>query len=558
MQVFLNLKEFIYNCGVSLRTNSAIGHCLSHRGLRKRVKNQEVSYVYHIWRRLTLHRMHLRFIFARAHRRFRRVKFLSLFWRWVRETISVIQAEILNRVARGYLARKEAATIRMIHVSITRVQSRSRQWLARRVTHNIHVKHSWAAVEIQRITRGFFGRKRMGWRIEEYVARERLKLCKERESWDQSTAACLIQRSYRRYVAISAKVPARKRYLREASVLDEFLENAKQEEVERLIYIRALEHYYFKERKKIEVHKINENFTTKEKAKMRNRQWQRKLLQWRSMKRIHAECKAMGIEDKLSWCSSVWHRKIVSLLQNFEDDLRQCFSDPKVKPKEYRILKVEANKHLKHIFYETEQICGQKLERDEAFHEAINRVITERKAFEAARLESAMRENQVMMLNSLEREIDLENDREQDDARTQANKGAVVIQCLIRATFARVQLRSIARGIFFRVFDASQVACIYVNRQSLEIYETRPRALGPWNLKPVDQYIEISNTSRISIFFNPFTGNVQYKPSNLSSNHAVQPDRSQRVQSSICSEFCCHDECEHFSNACCDLLRQLL
>jgi len=503
--------------------------------------------------------MRLRFIFARALRRFKQARF-SIFWgRWVCETITAIQAETLNRIGRGYLGRKEAATIRMIHVSITRAQSRSRQWLARRIIDNIQVRRLWAAVEIQRNIRGFFGRIRMGWRIEEYVAKERMELRKDREFWEHSKAACLIQRSYRRCVAVSVKVPERRRLLRESSVLNEFIANAKQEEVEKLKYMRAFEHYFLSERKKLKVYKLEEKFITEEKVKLRNRQWVRTLQQWSESRRYRAECEAMRIEDKLSFCSSYWHSKILSHLQIFQDDLQQSFTCPKSNPKAYKMLEAEAHEHLKHIFYEAEHIYGQQIERGEAFQVALHRAIVERKAAEAVRLEVAMRANQARMLDTLTRELELENEIKQEVATSRAINAAVVIQGLARKTSAQVQLRSIARDLFFREFDEYQVIFTYVNKRSLEIYETRPRALGPWNLKPVDQFIEMSDPSGNQFFFNPCSGLMQYKqPSSSSGYYTESTHQLPRIQSQLCSSSCCHDECEHFCNACCLLLRQLL
>jgi hypothetical protein len=135
----------------------------------------------------------------------------------------------------------------MVQLGITAVQAIFRQWLARRAFYKILLKRSWAALEIQRMTRGFFGRKRMGWRIEEFVATERMKLRKDREAWEMlraaPRAACLIQRTFRRHIAVTVRVPARERDIRESTVLHEFTAKAKQEMTNRLKYELGVKHF---------------------------------------------------------------------------------------------------------------------------------------------------------------------------------------------------------------------------------------------------------------------------------------------------------------------------
>jgi hypothetical protein len=440
----------------------------------------------------------------------------------------------------------------MVQLAITAVQAIFRQWLARRAFYKILLKRLWAALEIQRMTRGFFGRKRMGWRIEEFVATERMKLRKDREAWEMSRAACLIQRTFRRHIAVSVRVPARERDIRESTVLLEFTAKAKQEMTNRLKYELGIKHFFLNQRKNQELAKHDEKFVTREKVKLKRRRWQQILSEWKDNNQAKAECESMRLEDKVSEWSNYWLQTKASRLQEVDENLRHCLLDARYNPTLSKTLKAEAKKHLKRIFYEAEQVIGHNIEIDEAFLIALHRAIAERKAAEEVRVVRDMHASQQDLVETLAMELKLRKDREEADAKKQVNAAATIIQSFARATTSRAQLRSLALEVFTKEFDAIQFACVYVNRQSGETYTRKPRALGPWDLLPSDKFFEISDPTKGTFYLNPFTGHMQYtKPSSPDAIAGCDQANRRNPKKNVQTCYSCPDgSSERFCTAC--------
>lgn len=130
--------------------------------------------------------------------------FSLYFDHWRRVTLELQCRLLLQRVARGYIARCRKRFIRRIRNKATLIQSNTRKLFAYKKNKQQRTRIHWAVLTIQRFFRGVKARKRIATIVEATYDTHKRHLDRQRSVWllwRQVRAVIGIQTNVRRYLA---------------------------------------------------------------------------------------------------------------------------------------------------------------------------------------------------------------------------------------------------------------------------------------------------------------------------------------------------------------------
>ncbi len=136
-----------------------------------------------IWKEYTRKRNFLRYVLIGGEVRTQISAFTLYFDHWRRFTLELQCRLLMQRVARGFIARNRKRFIRRIRAKATLIQSNTRKMFARDSYRQKSMRIHWAVCTIQRLFRGILARKRIATQIQAHFDTEMRKLERRRRVW---------------------------------------------------------------------------------------------------------------------------------------------------------------------------------------------------------------------------------------------------------------------------------------------------------------------------------------------------------------------------------------
>ena len=455
---------------------------------------------------------------------------------WQRSVLLVIRILELQRVARGYLGRKDARWIWRVHSLVTGVQARIRKMLVMLATRRELRRRTWAAMEIERHARALNARRIVMWRLEAHIDRERRKLERKKREWAirrEVHAARVIQQSWRARVARLALAAEKKR--REAAILTvrDMERIDADNKRRRKIYEVQLEEWYKVRKAEHEMNTMYEDFGASERAKiLRFRRKQMYDGEREKERRAHQLASMLADERVAAWITR-WEQIKVDRVAALRARLDFCRTTPETAEERAigrrlaKDVKARGKLVLKRAFK-----AGVPLELPEAEELALEEVLLKRQRDEERQVDvertKAADEHYAHIAEAerLEREERLHNIN-----RVQ-NNAARAIQKQRELHEARVDLRRRAFERYEKRYDVDLRAFYYVNTLTREPQWLKPYALGPFDIKLKDEWVVHHDETGEPYYYNPSTQEMSW---------------SRPISTVFCAD-CDHFFCEVYCN----------
>ena len=147
-----------------------------------------------------MRRQRCRYLLAESVVRFHVNSLGEALHQWAEMVLYSMRLEQIQRIIRGFLARREAKFLVRLHELATIVQARARCNTAGRAYRLRLQKRIWACVTIQKNIRGNLARRFVAVKLEAYVHRELQKVSQKRFEWEnrvKTKAILKLQRNWR-------------------------------------------------------------------------------------------------------------------------------------------------------------------------------------------------------------------------------------------------------------------------------------------------------------------------------------------------------------------------
>jgi hypothetical protein len=242
--------------------------------------------------------------------------FSLYFDHWRRITLELQCRLLLQRVARGFIARNRKRFIRRIRAKATLVQSNTRKLFAlnryRQQTRRIH----WAVCTIQRLFRGVHTRRKVATRIQAYFDTEQRKLEQKRRVWiywRRVMAMLGIQLYCRRYLKRVNVTRREEQAERIAEMQRKMSAEAEKARVAEEVYKANLSKWYVERKAAHDLDALNENQTAADRKIVLERRGKVAALARQAKAKEREERLARFEEETTDMWLRAWEEKITRL-----------------------------------------------------------------------------------------------------------------------------------------------------------------------------------------------------------------------------------------------------
>ena len=469
-------------------------------------------HVWRLWFDYAKYQGSLRSILIKINRRMalrRKARGICAFSHWVRMQHAALD---IQRVARGYFGRNVARHCWMVYTSATMIQTRYRMHLARKVLHALWMRYIWAIVTVQNSIRGALARRLAFKKLMTLIEQEHLRNMKERERYEMERgiwSLTRLQSFRRRQIAIVTATNLRQKVQREAQIQRAMETERKMFLRERQIYERQLDGFY---RSMKEEHNHKSEIQDKvhhDQVKLRTL---RRHLKNQEMKDAEPD---LEMEEQLAvekW-KNEWTEKIEAGVKKVQLHGNHCLDQPdnSVEKQTRKAIRKRIKGRVKdvlrradeqHIPMETKE--AKVIAREEIIH-----IIGED---ERSRLCNEM-DKAFIERARLKEEERMQAEVKARDAHKRASIYAVsLVAAACRKWLARKELRRLCLATYEKIFDESSQAFYYRNKHTGETSWAKPKAMGVFEIPAKDEWKLLRDAHNFPYYFNPLLIEMSWTP----------------------------------------------
>jgi hypothetical protein len=425
-------------------------------------------------------------------------------------------AVTIQRVIRGFLARRRRTFIQRVQKKVVQIQSRTRQFMKKKKVDIQKNRLYWAACTIQRLYRGKRIRKKISTMIEAHFDTQQRILKKRKATWEfsrQVKASMAIQMCLRKFLRRRRMMEKMRQKQLQRDLEDEIKEAFENARIEEETYKQELSKWYLARKKEYEEQVMNEKQTAKDKKRILMRRMKQATVE-RELKQKQKEEKLAKLEEERveKWIAE-WEQKILDTGVKKRQQCKSCLLIPET-PEEI-LLKKDILRRVKVQIKEVLRKADKQkipMELPEAYEIATQEIIEEEvlKAMEDAKL--AMK-NEARRLE--EERIEREKAAllsEQQNKQKRMFWAILSLQKCARQFLARRALRQQAYKRYERLFSIEHHEYFYQDKVSKRVFWEKPISLGSYDVPMEDYWIIIPGktsdgvfSKSLSYFYHPAT-----------------------------------------------------
>ena len=465
------------------------------------------------WKLFCSRRRHAReLVDAMTHRLWHRqtTRGFTTLHRWAIWQVAAVE---IQRVSRGFLGRVDAGVRYVFTYSSILLQSCARRFLQRCRYRHICQRRKQASISIQRIARGNRDRRIAISALLARIERERSELEEEKKRFEhhrRTRAAIVIQKLHR---SCSSRQETWRRFCREAKARERLEEDRMRFRRERRIFERELKECYDAKKREKEAADASKARSDQERIRIRNlrRRIMRDDLN-RAME-VKSVLDSRNEQHDAAKYQDDWSSLIDSKAREYEEYCLRCLQDPR-NVKERKMRSSLANKIKKRTPGVLKRADSQRLQMEigEAKKIATKEILELETSKEKDRITEQWR------LDRLERTRQRKMRRENDIRKARERKGldeqraALLLAKAYERWSARKVLRKLCIERFDKEFDAEHHAFYYVDRRTGTKMWEKPKSLGQYDIPTVNQWVVLRDAQEFPYYYNPCTLEMSWQP----------------------------------------------
>eukprot|EP01032_Pedospumella_encystans_P018028 gene18028-20537_t len=455
----------------------------------KRIKNNVVI----VWKEYTRKRNFVRFVLIGGEVRSQTGAYSLYFDHWRRVTLETQCRLLLQRVARGYIARCRRRFIRRLRAKATLIQSNTRKLFARTRYTQQTTRTNWAVCTIQRFFRGIHARRRIATIVEATYDTRKRQLDRQRNVWllwRQVRAVIGIQTNVRRYLQRCRDI--KKEEQDERIALIEQAQNAETEKnrVNLEVYKANLSKWYVERKQQYDQDTLNESQTAQDRKLIFDRRNRAKKLAQQE-KDAEREAKLARIEEEKTeiWLRS-WEERIAKVGRERRERCHQSLVQPET-PDDVTLkadLQIRIKAQIKDVLRRADKL-KIPMEIPEAYEKATTEIIDFECEAEMGRCRELMQQEALRIQAA---ELEKENKQRADEAKARKRRrkwAAVIVQGYAKTFLARKILRHAAYKRFAKYFDVASHNYYYEDTRTHAMTWEKPKSLGSYDITMADYWI---------------------------------------------------------------------
>ena len=468
----------------------------------RRVKTNCMS----LWKQLIKRRNVLRLIMIDFEMRSTLGNTGIIFEKWKRQTIILSSVQRIQRIIRGFLARRRRNFIRKLQVKALSVQSGARQLLVKLRYRKKYYKYFWAAATIQRHFRGRLAKVRVKTIVEALYDIEKKKLLKERADWilqRQSKAARAIQMIVRKMIfrrrtmkkmLDKAKLEMTKRQM------DKVYEEGM---LEKKVHRLKVTEWYAKRKKEHDQDMLEENQTSQQRkaifarraAIKREERAAQALIREAQLERLEEEKVELWLK---SWEATI-ERRGVERRKKLENVISLPENQAELVLKQQLLKRIKLQ--MKEVLRKADRL-KIPMELPEAKEIATREIIEEEVKQELIRARDEMKAESEAIQKANEEKADAKRQQEFADKKRKKRWAVVTLQSYTRVFLARKELRRRAYARYECHFDRTTHNYYYVDKPTQTTFWQKPKSLGSYDLPMRDSWVVMHDTQGDQYFYN--------------------------------------------------------
>jgi hypothetical protein len=433
-------------------------------------------------------------------------------WRYTVLVNSLIKQ--IQRIVRGFNARRRARFIKRMQKRVVRVQAGVRS-IRRRIEFNhFNKKRVWAAKIIQKYVRGRQARIKVVSRIESIfelgvrmIGKERVRYYKERED-----IACVkVQMAGRRFLVrcrIIHRVENRLRLEALAAKMDMEKEKAR---VATELYRKEIEEWYRKRKEDYDLTVMDEGATGDARKKIiayRTRQ--------REIERLEREARKEELlekqeEQRIEMWIKTWEEKIISRVEIMGRRCHDCLIMPET-PADIELAKrlsADIKAHVKRVLRRADKQKipmeipeAQDLAKKEIIDQYMEQERVDAKAEMRAEAEKGQKELEEKHAREWQNKL-REKDRKRDWA-------IYIVVGFFRMVIARKKLRRKAFERYDKHFDIKAEVYFYEDKRTGKVFWNKPKSLDAYDIKGDPGWVVLFDKNGDQYYYQPSTWKMSW------------------------------------------------
>lgn len=430
--------------------------------------------------------------------------------RWALCHVAAVE---IQRVARGFLGRIESRVRYIFTASSICLQSTVRRYLHRcQYLHSLQMRKN-AAIELQRIVRGNIGRRIAADALLAKVEQERRDLQEEKNKWRQRrqrSAATAIQRVYR---SKAVRVETRRRLCREASAMDSLEEERLRFRRERKVFEIQLQEFYKQEKDEKEAADARKARANRERIRIRNLQRRIVRNDLKSAANIQIAIDATNSQIQAAQYSNDWNESIKARGEECKKFCSRCLQDPRTAV-ERRTRSALNKKIKKRTFDVLKRADARQIEMEIAEAKIIARdeILELEAAEEEARVKEEWRMDSIQQADRRKKQAE-EKKRFVIERRNMKEKqAALVLTTVYRRWSARRTLHKLCAEVYRKEFDEEHHAFYYRNMRTGLVTWEKLMSLGSSDLPTANVWKVLRDAQDFPYYYNPCTLDMSWQP----------------------------------------------
>jgi len=434
-------------------------------------------------------------------------------WRYAVLVSSIVKQ--MQRIVRGFNARRRGKLIARVNKRILKVQSGVRQIRKRIVFIEYNKKRVWAAKIIQKIVRGRQARRKVSSRIEamyevgvRMVGYKREAFYKERKE----KAVWKIQMSLRRFMIrckIVRRVDNRLRLEALAAKMDMEKEKAR---IAKELYKKEIVEWYVKRKEEYDLTVLVEGASSEGRKKIMAYRTRAREMARLAREAAKEELLEKQEEQRIELWIKTWEVTIIRRVRDKGIQCQQCLIMPET-PEDIILAKMLSTKIKAHVKVVLRRADKQKIpmEIPEAQDLAKKEIIDQEMENERARAKQQMKDE----AEAGQKELEEKHSRDWQKVLAQKDRkrgwGIVIIVGFFRQVIARKKLRKKAFERYEKHFDVPSASYFYLDKRTQRAMWTKPKSLDAYDVKGDPGWVIMFDPNGDMYFYQPSTWKMQWE-----------------------------------------------
>ena len=420
----------------------------------------------------------------------------------------------IQRVVRGFNARRRRELIKRINKRAVKMQAGFRSISKRKVFVQYNRKRQWAAVAIQRFVRARQARKRVISIIEAKFELGLRRIKQERDAFFKQhkvDAAILLQFFGRRF-CVKMRIRRREELRRQLDILARKMDmEVERGRIENTVYRADLEQWFRKRKEEYDVNNVNEkNGRDALRGVIRYRKAIADAAQRDRDMRKEALMERQEEERIELWIKN-WEDRIAQRVVDKGRQCNRCLILPET-PEEIILskdLKARIKAHSKVVLRRADK---QKIlmEIPEAEELAKKEIIDEEMEAERERAKEEMRAEATAGQAAIEAKKEAEVQQELRGRKRKKGWAAVKVQNFFRGIVARKKLRKNAYLRYKKHFDMASVTYYYEDVRTKRCVWSKPKSLGIYDIEADPGWVVLFDNLGEMFFYQPSTWRMSW------------------------------------------------